>query len=79
MNIEIITALISGLSAIIVCTISNYSNSKKVESIITFRLQELEKKVEKHNNLIERTYILEKDVDLLEKEIEHIEKDLIHI
>ena len=33
-------------------------------------MEELKKKVDKHNNLIDRTYQLEKNVALLQEEIE---------
>ena len=35
--------------------------------LISYRLEELEKKVDKHNNLIERTYELERKTDVLEE------------
>ena len=38
--------------------------------LINNRLTELEKKVDKHNNLIDRTYQLEKNVALLQEAIE---------
>ena len=37
----------------------------------TYRLEQLEKKVEKHNSLVERTYRLEGQVSLLRDEVEH--------
>lgn len=65
----ILTALISGLfgaaSAIIVAVIQH----KKTDALIEYRLKELEEKVDKHNNLIERTYELEKRTDLQEEKI----------
>lgn len=42
--------------------------------LMAYRIEQLEKKVDKHNNLIERTYNLEKKVELLENEIQHIEE-----
>ena len=39
--------------------------------LTTFRLEQLEKKVEKHNSLVERTYRLEGQVSLLRDEVEH--------
>lgn len=42
--------------------------------LMAYRISELEKKVDKHNNLIERTYALEKKVELLENELQHIEE-----
>ena len=40
--------------------------------LTTYRIEQLEKKVEKHNNVIDRVYKLEKDEALLEEEIEHL-------
>ena len=37
--------------------------------LVNYRLSQLEIKVEKHNNLIERTYKLEEDERLLEEKI----------
>ena len=67
MNTTIISALISAAAAILVCVINNNVARKESEKkheanimLISYRLEELEKKVDKHNNLIERTYELEK-------------------
>lgn len=59
MSETLLAALISAASAIIVCVITQLISAKKTETVITVRLTELEKKVDKHNNLIERTYKLE--------------------
>lgn len=37
--------------------------------LTNYRIQELEKKVEKHNSVIERVYILEKHEAVIEEEI----------
>ena len=74
MNPTITASLISALAAIIVCMINNHFQMAKTEKahqdnivLVTYRLEELEKKVDKHNNLIERTYELEKRADVLEE------------
>lgn len=59
MSETLLAALISAASAIIVCVITQLISAKKTETVITVRLAELEKKVDKHNSLIERTYKLE--------------------
>ena len=45
-----------------------FATSKLTE----YRLKELEKKVEKHNNLIERTYRIEDKITLLEEKIKTV-------
>lgn len=74
MNPTITASLISALAAIAVCMINNHFQTAKAEKahqdnivLISYRLEELEKKVDKHNNLIERTYALERKTDVLEE------------
>lgn len=74
MNPTITASLISALAAIAVCMINNHFQTAKSEKahqdnivLISYRLEELEKKVDKHNNLIERTYALERRADVLEE------------
>lgn len=37
--------------------------------LMSYRIEQLEKKVEKHNNLIERTYKLEESITVIEEKI----------
>lgn len=46
-----------------------YISNRKAQAVQEYRLAELEKKVDKHNNLIERTYRLEEQAALLQKDI----------
>ena len=56
------SSIISGLVAIIVCTIQNNKNL----ALVTYRLEQLEKKVDKHNNLVERMTVLETEMHIKE-------------
>lgn len=40
--------------------------------LTNYRIEQLEKKVEKHNNVIERVFNLEKQLAVDEEEIEHL-------
>ena len=44
-------------------------DSKKSSALIAYRLEELEKKVDKHNSVIERTYNLEEAQAVLSEKI----------
>lgn len=59
----IIGAVISGAVSLIV---SEWQNSKTI-ALIQYRLAELEKKVDKHNNLQDRMVAVETRLDVLEK------------
>jgi len=56
----VVSALIGAAVSIIVCVINN----NKQTALIAYRLQELEKRVEKHNNLVERMYHVEEQTAL---------------
>ena len=64
MDTAIICGLISAASAIIVSVITAVYNNK----LIMYRLEQLEKKMDKHNNVIERVTILETKVQDLEND-----------
>ena len=40
--------------------------------LTVYRIEQLEKKVEKHNNVIERVYLLETRDAVIEEELEHL-------
>lgn len=65
--IAIVSPLISGAAAIIVGAMS----SAKTKALIEYKLDELTKKVEKHNSIIERTYKLEELTALQEEKIKN--------
>lgn len=64
MSETIIIQLIIGFFTILGTVITCYSNSKKTQ----WRIEQLEKKVEKHNSVIERVYRLEQRVEDLNYE-----------
>lgn len=74
MDSTILASIITGAVAIIVCMINNhFQNIKTAKShndnivLISYRLEQLEQKVDKHNNLIDRTYDLERRAAVLEE------------
>ena len=66
--------IISGAVSLIVCIVNNYFTRKQTETLIIYRLEQLEKSVSKHNNLVERMYQVEKDVSLHEERLNNLEK-----
>lgn len=61
MDQTVVVALISLAGVVTTAVLTN--------SLIKYRIDQLEKKVDKHNNLIERTYKLEEDAALHEAEL----------
>ena len=65
MDTVIVSSLISAFSAIVVCIITSIFNNK----LIAYRIQELEKKMDKHNGVIERVYTLEREVAVINERL----------
>lgn len=65
--------LITGLVAIVVCVLNNIAQNNKTRSLLEYRLSELEKKVDKHNQVVERTYKLEQNVAVLTQKVDDME------
>lgn len=68
----VIAAAISGAVTLIVCLISNNAQQEKTRALLEYRMKELTARVDKHNNVIERTFRLEGQM----KECQHDIKDL---
>ena len=65
MTEAIIVAVITGVLSLIGTWLSN----RKSASLIAYRLSELEKRVEKHNQIVERTFKLEEAAQLLDERV----------
>ena len=70
MSSEIIVALLGLLGTLAGSFLGVLSANKLVQ----YRLQQLESKVNKHNNLIERTFVLEGRVTELEHDIRDMKR-----
>lgn len=66
----IISSTISAAVTLIVCLISNHSQNEKTRALMEYKLEELTKRVDKHNNTIERTYNLEQRMAVSEEQIQ---------
>lgn len=72
----IISSIISGAVALAVCMLNNVTQKKTAQaqyeetiSLIEYKLDVLTKRVEQHNNLIDRTYKLEELTSLQDEKI----------
>lgn len=70
----IIAAAITAGVTLVVCLITNHAQAEKTRALLDYRLSELEKKQDKHNNLMERTYKLEGRMDEVVHEIVDLKK-----
>ena len=65
----VLSALISAGAAIIVCVLTQSAQAKKTAAMMEYRLDELTKRAEKHNSVIDRTYQLEEKMAITEEKI----------
>lgn len=70
MSNEILVALCSLVGTLI----GSLSGILAANKLTNYRIEQLEKKVEKHNNVIERVYQLEKTEAVIEEELEHLKE-----
>lgn len=68
MNPEVLHALINAIAVIVSGLISAIVSNK----LMAYRIEQLEKKVDKHNSVIDRTYHLEAEVEVIENEIDNL-------
>ena len=66
----VVTALVTGLLSLLGVYLAN----RKSSALIAYRLQELEKKVDKHNGLVERMTAVEVKIKDIETNIAELKK-----
>ena len=71
---EIIVALIGSGATLLGVMFQNYFHNKNISNLIEYRITQLEKKQDKHNQLIDRMYAVEKTTALLKEQIDDVEE-----
>jgi hypothetical protein len=69
MNEAVISAIITGIFAVIVSVVNSHYQSNATRKLIEYKINQLEKKQDKHNNVIERMYGLEERQAVMEEQI----------
>lgn len=68
--------IITGVMALIGTLAGSYFSHRKTTALVTYRLEELEKKQDKHNNVLERMALAEKDIKNIYHQIDEIKEDV---
>ena len=66
---ELTIAIVSGLCVAVPSVIATITTNRKASAITDLKIEELTKKVNAHNNLIDRMYHVETRVTVLEDEM----------
>ena len=70
----IISAAITGFFSLCVCLVTNHFQQEKTRALLEYQLKELSKQVEKHNKVIERTFVLEGQMKECQHDIQHLQE-----
>jgi len=70
-NTEIIVAIIAFAGT----ALGTFGGILTTNKLVNYRLQQLEKKVDEHNNVIRRTFILEEQMKVVNHRIADLEKE----
>lgn len=68
MGIDFSSIIVAVLALIGTLTGAYLSNSK-TKALLAYRLEQLEQRVNKHNNLVERTYHIEEEQEVIKEKI----------
>lgn len=71
----IIPSLISAAVTLVVCILNAKAESEKTRVLINYRLEQLEKKVDKHNQIVERMAIAEERLKVVNHRVDDLEKE----
>ena len=70
----LISSIITGIVAITTCLITQGMSNSKTRALIEYRMNIMEQKQDKFNNVIERTYKLEETSAIQDVRITNLEK-----
>lgn len=83
MNETSVVAIVVAMLSLIGSSIGSFVAQRKTTVLVVYRLEQLEKKVDKHNNVVERTYkleerqaIAEQDIKVANHRIEDLEREV---
>lgn len=65
-------AIIVAVLSLVGTLVGSIAGILTASKLTNYRIEQLEKKVEKHNNVLERVYVLEKHEAVMNEEIEHL-------
>lgn len=67
---------LSGIFSLVASLVGTFGGIITSTKLINYQINELKKRVEKHNNVIERTYKLEEHCKYVDERIEKLESEV---
>ena len=66
------TTIISGLCVAVPSVLATVSSNKRNNDLVIYRINELDEKVQKYNNLKDRMIIVEKDIAVIKNDVKEL-------
>lgn len=76
MNWEIIATVIVALISFAGTGLGVYFSNRKSSALFAYRLERLEEEVRKHNQVIERTGALEKEMAVIQEDVRNVHENI---
>lgn len=76
MGENLIIALVTGAVTLAVCLVNNFLQQSKTRALLEYKLNELTQRVNKHNDLVERTYRLEEQFSVADEKLKELTRRL---
>ena len=67
-------AIVVAIISLIGTLFGSWAGIRQANKLTNYRIEQLEKKVDKHNNLIERTYNLEKEMAVVQEDLKTLKE-----
>lgn len=69
---NLVIALVTGAVTLAVCLVNNFLQQSKTRALLEYKLNELTQRVNKHNDLVERTYRLEEQLSVTDEKLKEL-------
>lgn len=69
---NLVIALVTGAVTLAVCLVNNFLQQSKTRALLEYKLNELTQRVNKHNDLVERTYRLEEQLSVIDEKLKEL-------
>lgn len=76
MSEVMLAAIVTGAVTLAVSLVNNYFQQNRTRALLEYKLNELTERVNKHNNLVERTYRLEEQLSVANEKLRSISQKL---
>ena len=75
MGETVLAVLVTGIASVVCAVITQIAGLVSNRKVVSYEINELSKRVDKHNSVIEHTYKLEERVEALDERIDRMERN----